>query len=147
MKKEEIYVKISTHDEQKRAIDILQKAGEKIGDMGLSGYYCILDFNNEDWDIIGSDNIKGKIKITLDQLEQLLTTSIDKEIESFKERMKERGFEISVVIEKEIIKPDDVVMCYDLDDFKMFAKYKDIRQCWKNVVKVTDEHVLKFLNL
>lgn len=145
MKKEEIYVEINNEAEQKRAIEILTKAGEGIGDVNLTYRYKYLKLD-ETW-FVGcvNDNLT---EITLDQLEQMLTHTIDNEIESFKERMKEKGFEVSVVIEKEIIQPDDVVMFYDNDsNVRSFAKYKSVAQCWDNIVKVTDKHVLKFLNL
>jgi hypothetical protein len=147
MRKEEIYVEINNEAEQMRAIEILQKAGEKIGDVDFNSfcYKLILSDDLTWWVCVHANN---KTQITLDQLDQLLNQSIDKEIESFKERMKQRGFEISVVIEKEVIKPDDVVMywyegCID----RVFVKYKNFSSSAENVVKVTDEHVLKFLDL
>ena len=146
MKKEEIYVKISTHDEQKRAIEILTKVGEKIKDVNTPlGYrFLMKKYNNWYFNI----NKDAKTQISFHELEQLLTLSIDKEIESFKERMKERGFEISVVIEKEIINPDDVVMYWDdTSGIRSFIRYVNLLGSHDNIVKVTDEHILKFLNL
>ena len=74
MNKEQIYVEITNEQEQLRAIEILQNAGEKIWDQSsamklLFGYKYLVLANNG-WFISGC--IQEQSKITLDELEALL---------------------------------------------------------------------------
>jgi hypothetical protein len=78
----------------------------------------------------------------------MIAERIEQAVAEFKQQMRDKGLEVSVVIEKEIIKPDDVVMywyeeCVD----RVFVKYKNFCSAADNIVKVTDPHILKFLNL
>jgi hypothetical protein len=74
MKKEEIYVEITNEQERLRAIEILQNAGEDTwGEtcaMKLLANYQYLILASNGWYI--SNNIFGKTKITLNELESLL---------------------------------------------------------------------------
>jgi hypothetical protein len=72
MKKHEIYVEITNEQERLRAIEILEKAGEKIKDNSWllkCGDFKHLSFADKKWGYLGSYE---KTKITLDQLEQML---------------------------------------------------------------------------
>ena len=149
MKKEEIYVEINNEEEKKLAIQILEKAGEKYCKFRITDDCRYLVYNQfiEKWDIIDCEYLD---EISLFELDVFLNPieSTDTLIEDFKQQMRDKGLEVSVVIEREIFKPDDVVMywyegCID----RVFVRYKDFSSAADNIVKVTDPHILKFLNL
>ena len=77
MRKEEIYVEITNEQERLRAIEILQNAGEYVWEYSLLNYLfkhpfnvCFKESDNE-WLILR--RIDDETKITLDELETLLT--------------------------------------------------------------------------
>jgi hypothetical protein len=74
MKKENIYVEITNETERLRAIEILQNAGEEIWEnscaMKLLANYKYLLLACNGWYI--SNNLLGRLEITLDELEALL---------------------------------------------------------------------------
>jgi hypothetical protein len=151
MKKEDIYVEINNEEDRLRAIQILEKAVEKIypreDAMKFSYVHNSLVKHNNGWLI--NTMQAGRTKITLFELDVLLTPkSTDTLIEDFKQQMRDKGLEVSVVIEKEIINPDDVVMYWDKNDYeRILSKKRYVNAKWDNIVKVTDPHILKFLNL
>jgi hypothetical protein len=77
MKKEQIYVTIDNEEKRLRAIEILEKAGEKIwGDdkkwsMRTSSVHKYLYLQTDGW-LINNLNFDTREEITLDQLETLL---------------------------------------------------------------------------
>jgi DNA replication protein DnaC len=147
MKKEEIYVEINNEEEKKLAIQILEKAGEKYCKFRITDEYRYLVYNQfiEKWDITDCEYLD---EITLLQLAEFLNPkTTDTLIEDFKQQMRDKGLEVSVVIEREIIQPNDIVM-YKKGVIKHFCKfgYIDSHENY-NIVKVTDPNIIKFLNL
>lgn len=77
--KTDIFVTINSEDKQKRAIEILEKHGEKIWDafcalrFDETCKYLVFDTDDSDW-YIGC-SILNLTEITLDQLDELLTES------------------------------------------------------------------------
>jgi hypothetical protein len=75
MKKHQIYVEITNEQERLRAIEILEKAGERVYPRCFlkekNGFGKLTRYHDGEW--IYSCNLSAKkTKITLDQLEQLL---------------------------------------------------------------------------
>jgi hypothetical protein len=148
MRKEDIYVEINDNEDLRLATVILNKNGEEFYDLYYNNDFRYLKCSetNNKWYISDLENLT---KISLFELDVLLSPkSTDKLIEEFKQQMRDKGLEVSVVIEREIINPDDVVMywyegCVD----RVFVRYKDFFSAADNIVKVTDPHILKFLDL
>jgi hypothetical protein len=75
MKKEQIYVTIDTEEKRLRAIEILEKAGERIYNYSeiyiANHYHKYLELYDGHW-LLSRDAFTTKQEITLDQLESLL---------------------------------------------------------------------------
>jgi hypothetical protein len=74
MNKSEIYVEITNEQERLRAIEILEKARERIWNgskLYSKGVKGLMSFNYKCWGIFNLD-FSQKTKITLEQLEEML---------------------------------------------------------------------------
>ena len=74
MKKHEIYVEITNEQERLKAIEILEKAGERIWNgskLYSKGVKGLMSFNYKCWGIFNLD-FSQRTKITLEQLEEML---------------------------------------------------------------------------
>jgi hypothetical protein len=74
MKKHEIYVEITNEQERLRAIEILEKAWERIWNgskLYSKGVKGLMSFNYKYWGIFNLD-LSQRTKITLEQLEEML---------------------------------------------------------------------------
>jgi hypothetical protein len=153
MKKEQIYVEITSEQERLKAIDILEKAGEKIyHKSSIFDSFCwSLNFkfveNDNEW-IGNSYTDKTKTKITLSELEQLLTPTIDSLIDNFKEECYDKGYNVSVVVESEVFKNDELAKITDKKGLTFYGLYKDFEKFeqWQ-IEKLSKEEILKYFEI
>jgi hypothetical protein len=102
MKKEQIYVTIDDEEKRLRAIEILDKAGEKTFTSSelrnRNHWNKQLEFFDDVW-LLSGDALKTKTQITLDQLESLLIPNYQVKdvilsIDELKQQAEKLGFEL-----------------------------------------------------
>ena len=142
MKKENIYLKVDK-DSIKEAEKILRDNHEIIQDLRVHNDYIFLVWDGYGW-FVGSCSY-DRTEINIQQFKELFLKSKEQLIHEFEKDMKEIGFNVEVIV-KEMFEADDVVMCWDDgSNYREFIKYKELTDDWENIVKVTDEHVIKFI--
>jgi len=151
MTKEEIYVEITSEEERLKSIDILEKAGEEIlknSDLFIKFMTGKLCYKNR-WSLPTLNYTTDRIKITLYELEKLLQPKVDVLIDNFKKECHDKGYNVSVTIESEVLKDNDFVRAVDKANGNVwYGVYKQFQNSICYIfTKASKEEILKYFEL